>query len=69
MFGCYLLEAHSFLVRDRKGTDPEGKDGGVELGWEEGGETISSIYCMRKESIFNKIWQKCITYRVAKPFC
>ena len=32
MFGCYLLEACTFLMRDRKGADPEERGGGEELG-------------------------------------
>lgn len=41
-------------MRARKGVDPEGRGGGEELGGEEGGKTIIRIYCMRKDSIFNK---------------
>ena len=54
MFGCYLLEACSFLMRDRKGVDLEGRRGGKELGGVVGGETIVMIYYMTKEYIFNK---------------
>ena len=54
IFGCYLLEACSFLMRDRKGVDLEGRRGGEDLGRVEGEETIIRIYYMRKESIFNK---------------
>ena len=54
MFGCYLLEACSFLMRDRKGVDLDGRRGGEELGGVEGGETIIRIYYVRKKSIFNK---------------
>ena len=50
MFG---LEACSFLMRDGKGEYLEKREMGV-LGGVEGGETIIRIYCMRKESIFNK---------------
>ena len=28
MLGCHLLEACSFLMRDRKGVDPEGRGAG-----------------------------------------
>jgi hypothetical protein len=43
-FGCYLLEACSFLRRG----------GEVGRNWEEfGGKTIIRIYFMRKESNFN----------------
>jgi hypothetical protein len=50
MFACHALEAG-------KGVDPEDKGVGVELGTAGGerGETIIKIYCMRKESIFNKM--------------
>ena len=48
MFGCYLLEACSFLMRDRKGVDLEGKGGGEELGGINGGKTVIRIYYMRK---------------------
>lgn len=32
MFGFYLLEAYSFLTRDRKVIYPDGWEGGEELG-------------------------------------
>lgn len=54
MFGCYLLAARSFLMKDRKGGDLEGKGGGEELGEVRRGETLIRIYCMGRESIFNK---------------
>lgn len=38
---CYLLEAHSFLLKDRKGVDSKGRRGGEELGGVKGGKTIS----------------------------
>jgi len=50
MFGYYLF----FLMRDRKGVDPERRGGGEDLGGVKGGETVIRIYRMRKESIFNK---------------
>ena len=34
--------------------EPEGRECEEELEKAEGGETIIRIYCMRKESIFNK---------------
>lgn len=37
-FGCYLLQACSFLIRDRKRVDPEGREKGKELGRVEGEE-------------------------------
>ena len=55
MFGCYLLEACSFLMIDRKGVDPEKRRGGEELGGVQGRESIIRVYCIKKDSIFNKI--------------
>ena len=64
MFGCYLLETYSFLIRDR-GVDPERRRNGESLGGREGRESVIQVHCMRKESIFNKqqilIIQKKIT--------
>jgi hypothetical protein len=57
VFSCCLLEACSFLVRDRKGVDLERRESGEELGGARGGETIVRRYCMRIESIFNKGWK------------
>lgn len=54
MFGCYRLDARSFLMRDGKGTDLDGREVGEELRGVGGGETVIRIYCMRKEPIFNK---------------
>lgn len=31
MFGYYLLEECSFLIKDKKGVDEDGRDGGDEL--------------------------------------
>lgn len=53
MFGCFLLEACYFLMRNKKGVDLERRGGGEELGGVETVETILRIYCVRKESIFN----------------
>ena len=55
MFGCYLLEACSFLMTDRKGVDPEKRRGGEELGGVQGRESIIRVYCIKKDSILNKI--------------
>lgn len=41
-------------MRDRKGADLEGMDGGEVLGGVEGGKTTIGIYRTRKESLFNK---------------
>ena len=48
MFCCYLLEACSFLMRDRKGVDLKGQGGEKELVGVEGGETIVKIHYMRR---------------------
>lgn len=53
MYGCHLSETCSFLMRDRKKVDLEGKRGGGEgLGGMKGGEIVIKIYCTRKEPIF-----------------
>lgn len=36
---------------DRKGVAPVGMGSGEGLGWEDKGETVIRIYCIRKESI------------------
>lgn len=42
MFGCYRLEAYSFLLmRDRRGSDQEGEGGGKEIEGVEGGKLYS----------------------------
>lgn len=38
MLGCYLLEDCSFLMRVRKGVNPEGRGGREELNGVEGGK-------------------------------
>lgn len=38
-------------MRNKKGVDPDGKDGAGELGGVEVGETIIRVYYVRKESI------------------
>jgi hypothetical protein len=40
-------------MKDRNGVDMEEGRGGEEVGKTEAGETIISIYHMRRESIFN----------------
>jgi hypothetical protein len=42
-----------FLMRDRKGTEPDGRGCEKELGGVGGGETVISLYCMKK-SLFSK---------------
>lgn len=39
----------SFLMRDKKGIDLEGSEGGEDLGRVEGGKTTIGIYCIRKD--------------------
>lgn len=52
---CYdPLEACSLLMRRKKGSGSGWEGSGEKLGGVEGGETVIGIYCMRKESIFNK---------------
>lgn len=48
------LETCSFLMRGRRGVDLEGRGGGEGLEGAEGGKTIIGIYCIRRESKFNK---------------
>lgn len=43
MFGCYIFEAYSFLMRESKGVDPEKKGGEEELGGTEGRGIIMGI--------------------------
>jgi hypothetical protein len=45
VFGSSLLEACSFLMRDRKGADKERRE---ELGRVEGGEILINIYGVKK---------------------
>lgn len=40
MFGCCLLEAYDFLMRDIREVDPEQRGGDKEAGGVESGETI-----------------------------
>jgi hypothetical protein len=47
--GCDLLEPYSFVTRDTRGVDLEGKENGENLGGVEGGKTIVGMYYMRKE--------------------
>lgn len=48
MFGCYLLEACSFLKRSQGGADLRRRGGLWALGGVEGGETMVGNYCMRE---------------------
>lgn len=54
MFGGYLLEDCPFLARDRKGVDVDRKGGGKELGGGEREESVFRLYCLRKDSTFNR---------------
>ena len=53
MFGCYLLEACSFLMGDRKGVGPEGRGGGEDLGEGEGEGTVMGIILLEKKNLFS----------------
>lgn len=53
MFGCCLLETCPLLMKYRR-SGPRGEGGREAQGAGEGEETIIRIYCMRKESMFNK---------------
>lgn len=48
-FGCSLLEAYYFLMREKKEMDPEERVGEEKLEGVEGAETIIRIHCMRKK--------------------
>lgn len=48
IFGYYLLEEYSFLMRHGKGVDPEKRGHGEELGGVGVGETIINIYMYEK---------------------
>lgn len=52
LFYYYPLEACFLLMKDRKGVDPEGKEGGEELGGAEEGETIIWVYLCEKKIYF-----------------
>lgn len=55
MFGCFLLEVYSFLMRNgQERSESRGSGVREEVGAAEGGETIPRIHCMRKGPIFNK---------------
>lgn len=49
MFSYFVLEACSFLMRDKIGVYPEGSEGGEELG---GVEIIIRMYYMKKAIYF-----------------
>lgn len=54
MFYYYFLETCSYLMRDKKGKDPDGMEGETKLGGLETGEPVITIHCTKK-SIFNKM--------------
>jgi hypothetical protein len=54
VFGFYLLGTCSFIRRERRRVDPEGRGVGEGMGGREEGEGIIRIYCMRREPIFSK---------------
>lgn len=53
LFCFYIIEACSFLMRNGKGVDLDGKEGEECEGVEEG-KTILRMYNMRKESLLNE---------------
>lgn len=55
-YHVWLLSLRSLLFSNERQEeiDPEGRGDGEELGVMARGETVLRIYCMRKESIFNK---------------
>lgn len=57
LFSCYLLEAYSFLMR-QKGTRSGWERRQKELGGVWVGEAVIKIYCIREVSIFNKRGKK-----------
>lgn len=58
LLGCYILEACSFPMRDRKKMDAEGREGGEELVRAEGGEMIYRVYFVSKGSVSTKSEKK-----------
>lgn len=54
MFGCYHVESRSLLMKDREGAVLDGREGGMDLGEVEGRDNITRLYCMKKDSLFNK---------------
>lgn len=50
----YLLEAYSFLIRNREGINPVGRGGEEELGGVEGGKGDHNQDIYEKRVIFNK---------------
>lgn len=54
LFGCHLLEACPFLMRDRNVVHLDGRGGGEVLGGVEGGKMLFTLYYTRKETMFNK---------------
>ena len=57
LFVNYLLEALSFLMRNRKGVDPDKKGSREVLGGVEE-KTVTRISCMKNQSIFNEMAAK-----------
>ena len=52
MFGCYLLEVCSLLMRDRKGVNLKGRGGVEELGRVEEGENCNQDILNEKRIYF-----------------
>lgn len=51
-----------FLMRDRKGTDPDGREGVDVLGGTERGKIIIRINCVRKTHLKEKEKKRAPTY-------
>lgn len=54
VFYCSLGSLFFSNERERTGVDSEKKGGREKLGGAEEGDTLIGIYCIRKQSIFNK---------------
>ena len=46
MLGCCHIESHSLLMKDREGTDLDGREGGMNLGEAEERGNIIRLYCL-----------------------
>lgn len=65
MFDCYLVKAHSFVIRDRNGVDPEIRESQEEL--DGGRRSYNQNILYGKENLFStkeqnrKTIKKCTT--------
>ena len=53
LFGCDLLEACSFFMRDRNVLYLDRRGGGEALGRVEGGKILFKLYCMKNKALLN----------------